>query len=202
MLAQIAAIYVHLGRADADGAFARAIVDDERSYRRDMFPEAAQVPACVGDVMLPASPHPRALSLCHNQGRSEQWFVICRGQAGTMCAPVEWVSRGLLLLGPKIAHACAQKECSQGALGAGAQVLRAHMLLPEGEVRELEALAGRVQGADAEKAAEDDALGDPPPEFLDALMDTLMAEPVILPKSRAVVDRSTINRCARAICVC
>ena len=26
-------------------------------------------------------------------------------------------------------------------------------------------------------------------------MDTLMEEPVILPKSRAVVDRSTINRC-------
>ena len=43
MLAQIAAVYVHLGRADADGSFARAIVDDERSYRRDMFPEAAQV---------------------------------------------------------------------------------------------------------------------------------------------------------------
>ncbi len=70
------------------------------------------------------------------------------------------------------------------------------MLLPEGEVRELEALAGRVQAADALKSAEDDLLADPPPEFLDALMDTLMAEPVILPKSRAVVDRSTINRCA------
>ena len=79
---------------------------------------------------------------------------------------------------------------------AAAQVLRSFMLLPEGEVRELEALAGRVQGADALKAAEDDLLADPPPEFLDALMDTLMAEPVILPKSRAVVDRSTINRCA------
>ena len=47
VLAQIAAIYVHLGRADAGGAFARAIVDDERSYRRDMFPEAAQARALL-----------------------------------------------------------------------------------------------------------------------------------------------------------
>jgi ubiquitin conjugation factor E4 B len=76
------------------------------------------------------------------------------------------------------------------------QVLRAHMLLPEGEVRELEALAARVAAADAAKADEEDILGEPPAEFLDALMDTLMDEPVILPKSRAIVDRSTINRCA------
>lgn len=77
------------------------------------------------------------------------------------------------------------------------QVLRAHMLLPEAEVRELEALAARVAAADAAKANEEDILGEPPAEFLDALMDTLMEEPVILPKSRAVVDRSTINRCAQ-----
>jgi hypothetical protein len=35
---------------------------------------------------------------------------------------------------------------------------------------------------------------DPPDEFVDSLMSTLMEDPVILPKSRAVVDRSTITR--------
>ena len=39
-------------------------------------------------------------------------------------------------------------------------------------------------------------LQDPPDEFKDSLMDTLMEDPVILPASKAVLDRSTINRCA------
>ena len=38
-------------------------------------------------------------------------------------------------------------------------------------------------------------LQDPPDEFKDSLMDTLMEDPVILPASKAVLDRSTINRC-------
>ena len=55
-----------------------------------------------------------------------------------------------------------------------AQVLRQYMLLPEGEVRELDALAVRVRAAEAERAAEEELLADPPEEFVDALMDTLM----------------------------
>lgn len=43
MLAQIAAIYVHLARADDNGVFAREIANDERSYSSSMFAEAAQV---------------------------------------------------------------------------------------------------------------------------------------------------------------
>ncbi len=62
----------------------------------------------------------------------------------------------------------------QSHLGMCAQVLRQYMLLPEGEVRELEALAVRVRAAEAERAAEEELLADPPEEFVDALMDTLM----------------------------
>ena len=32
-------------------------------------------------------------------------------------------------------------------------------------------------------------------------MDTLMEDPVILPASKAVLDRSTINRCPASLCV-
>ena len=38
------------------------------------------------------------------------------------------------------------------------------------------------------------ALIDPPDEFLDPIMSTLMTDPVILPSSKVVVDRSTIAR--------
>lgn len=37
-------------------------------------------------------------------------------------------------------------------------------------------------------------LQDPPEEFVDALMDTLMEDPVTLPTSKQVIDRSTISR--------
>ncbi len=43
MLAQIASIYIHLGRADGQGGFARAIAEDERSFRQEMFAEASKV---------------------------------------------------------------------------------------------------------------------------------------------------------------
>ena len=43
MLAQIASIYVHLGRADQQAIFARAIANDERSFRQEMFAQASKV---------------------------------------------------------------------------------------------------------------------------------------------------------------
>ena len=42
--------------------------------------------------------------------------------------------------------------------------------------------------------SEEEILAEPPEEFLDPIMLTLMADPVILPSSRATVDRSTIAR--------
>jgi len=43
LLTQICSLYNNLSRADASGEFARAIADDARSYRGEMFPEAALV---------------------------------------------------------------------------------------------------------------------------------------------------------------
>ena len=42
LLPQLASIYLHLDRADSEGAFARAIAVSDR-YREDMFPETCQV---------------------------------------------------------------------------------------------------------------------------------------------------------------
>lgn len=41
---------------------------------------------------------------------------------------------------------------------------------------------------------EEEILADVPDEFLDPIMSTLMTDPVILPSSRTVVDRTTIAR--------
>lgn len=52
----------------------------------------------------------------------------------------------------------------------------------------------RVQQLDAQQKIDEEALIDPPDEFLDPIMSSLMTDPVILPSSRNVVDRSTIAR--------
>ena len=51
MLAQIASIYIHLGRADGQAIFARAIAHDERSFRQEMFAESSKVFCFFGFVM-------------------------------------------------------------------------------------------------------------------------------------------------------
>jgi len=45
-----------------------------------------------------------------------------------------------------------------------------------------------------EQKAEEEALADVPEDFLDPIMGELMRDPVILPSSGKIVDRSTIAR--------
>ena len=51
-----------------------------------------------------------------------------------------------------------------------------------------------LQAAAIKQLEDDDLVSSAPDEFLDAIMGTLMKEPVILPSSRQIVDRSTIAR--------
>ncbi|KAG6812561.1 hypothetical protein H0H92_002213 [Tricholoma furcatifolium] len=68
------------------------------------------------------------------------------------------------------------------------------------EIEVLMAFVAKVEAAKLTLEAEDEDLGDVPDEFLgvlrtavDPLMATVMRDPVMLPSSRAVVDRSTIK---------
>ncbi|KAF8073720.1 ubiquitin conjugation factor E4 [Lyophyllum atratum] len=61
------------------------------------------------------------------------------------------------------------------------------------EVEQLQAFVAKVEAAKATIEAEDDDLGDIPDEYLDPLMATVMRDPVRLPSSRAILDRSTIK---------
>ncbi|GJN94371.1 hypothetical protein Rhopal_007450-T1 [Rhodotorula paludigena] len=61
---------------------------------------------------------------------------------------------------------------------------------------ELQELAKFVEKVEAVRAAEaeDEALGDMPDEFLDPLTYEIMRDPVLLPSSRTILDRSTIKQ--------
>ncbi|KAJ6585038.1 ubiquitin elongating factor core-domain-containing protein [Mycena capillaripes] len=65
-------------------------------------------------------------------------------------------------------------------------------LKTEQEVQQLRAFVAKVEECKSTMEAEED-LGEIPDEFLDPLMFTVMRDPVLLPSSRAIVDRSTIK---------
>ncbi|KAF8903108.1 ubiquitin elongating factor core-domain-containing protein [Gymnopilus junonius] len=62
----------------------------------------------------------------------------------------------------------------------------------ETEIAKLRVFVEKVEEAKATLEAEDE-LGDIPDEYLDPLMFSVMKDPVCLPSSRAIVDRSTIK---------
>ena len=59
---------------------------------------------------------------------------------------------------------------------------------------DVEALAAKLKRLGQEAEEEDLDTSDAPDEFLDAMMYTLMEDPVMLPSSKQVVDRATIAR--------
>jgi ubiquitin conjugation factor E4 B len=75
---------------------------------------------------------------------------------------------------------------------AGAILKRLPLKSPE-ELRKWENLQKKFAAAKAEDEATEHDLGDIPDEFLDPLVYTLMEDPVTLPTSRIVVDRSSIR---------
>jgi ubiquitin conjugation factor E4 B len=76
---------------------------------------------------------------------------------------------------------------------AAAIILKKYNLKSPEELRKWEDLQKKFAEARAEDEAAEQDLGDIPDEFLDPLMYTLMEDPVILPTSRTIVDRSTIR---------
>jgi ubiquitin conjugation factor E4 B len=73
-----------------------------------------------------------------------------------------------------------------------AKICSKNNLKSPAEVEELMLFVGKVEEAKVVLEAEED-LGEIPDEFLDPLMFTVMRDPVILPTSRTIIDRSTIK---------
>jgi hypothetical protein len=69
-----------------------------------------------------------------------------------------------------------------------------HSLLPRAEIEALAALAKRAEVRRKRIMEAEEEMGEIPEEFEDALLATLMTDPVMLPGSKKVVDRTTILR--------
>ncbi|KAI7869787.1 ubiquitin elongating factor core-domain-containing protein [Spinellus fusiger] len=74
-----------------------------------------------------------------------------------------------------------------------ASILLKHGLKQQDDISTLESIVNRVEEAIKSSAEEEEELGDVPDEYLDPLFFTLMEDPVVLPTSGVVVDRSTIR---------
>ncbi|WFC99121.1 RING-type E3 ubiquitin transferase [Malassezia yamatoensis] len=74
-----------------------------------------------------------------------------------------------------------------------ASIAQRHMLKSPSDIDRLAMLVDRVEKLKQVDTEEEEDLGEVPDQYLDPLLATLMRDPVRLPSSRAVVDRSTIK---------
>lgn len=61
-------------------------------------------------------------------------------------------------------------------------------------IAEIIEFSDKVQAVEQRQKLNDEALVNPPDDFLDPILSILMKDPVILPSSKVTVDRSTISR--------
>lgn len=73
------------------------------------------------------------------------------------------------------------------------KILQHFKLKTPEQMQEWQRMAERIKAAKDQADLEEADLGDVPEEYMDPIMATLMEDPVILPISRQVVDRSTIQ---------
>ncbi|CEI90732.1 hypothetical protein RMCBS344292_05047 [Rhizopus microsporus] len=74
-----------------------------------------------------------------------------------------------------------------------ASILQKHGLKPLDDIHALEQFVNRVERAVQTGVEEEEEMGEVPDEFLDPIFFTLMEDPVLLPTSNVIVDRSTIR---------
>ncbi|KAI7901309.1 ubiquitin elongating factor core-domain-containing protein [Cokeromyces recurvatus] len=74
-----------------------------------------------------------------------------------------------------------------------ASILQKHALKSMDDISALESFVNRVEIAVQSGVEEEEELGEVPDEFLDPIFFTLMEDPVLLPTSNVIVDRSTIR---------
>ena len=85
------------------------------------------------------------------------------------------------------------RSYSREIFSKAASIAQRHMLKSPVDIDALAQLVDRVEKIKAQEAMEEEDLGEVPDDFLDPLLATIMRDPVRLPASRAVIDRSTIK---------
>lgn len=85
------------------------------------------------------------------------------------------------------------RSYSRETFSKAASISQRHMLKSPADIDILAALVNEVERVRQEEADEEEDLGEIPDDFLDPLLATIMRDPVRLPSSRAVIDRSSIK---------
>ncbi|KAK4705710.1 ubiquitin conjugation factor E4 B, partial [Phenoliferia sp. Uapishka_3] len=102
-----------------------------------------------------------------------------------------------LHLGPRIefqqAVAKDGRSYSRDLFARADRIARKNSLKTDEELSKLQAMVEKVEELKAAEE-EDDAMGEVPDDFLDPLTYDIMRDPVILPSSKTIVDRSTIKQ--------
>merc|ERR1712146_399271 len=81
-----------------------------------------------------------------------------------------------------------------GLLPKSLATLQRLRMLSDAQLTDYEALCSSVEAAASTMSTNDAAFADAPDEFLDPLLCHVMADPVLLPTSGNVMDRSTITQ--------
>ncbi|VDD74246.1 unnamed protein product [Mesocestoides corti] len=85
-----------------------------------------------------------------------------------------------------------ERSYSPELFTATQELVARHGIQSPEKLAQFSALSEKVKRLRAEKSQAEINYGDAPAEFCDTLMNTLMSDPVMLPGSRSIVDRSTI----------
>ncbi|SPO30953.1 related to UFD2 - ubiquitin fusion degradation protein [Ustilago trichophora] len=85
------------------------------------------------------------------------------------------------------------RSYSKAVFERAGSIAERYMLKSPPELEAWVGMIGQVEEKRQMEADEEEDLGEVPDEFLDPLMATLMKDPVLLPRSKTVVDRSTIK---------
>ncbi|RDB17892.1 Ubiquitin conjugation factor E4 [Hypsizygus marmoreus] len=85
------------------------------------------------------------------------------------------------------------RSYTKGLFDSAADVALRRNLKSETEIEQLRIFVAKVEEAKTLMEEEEEDLGEVPDEFLDPLMATVMRDPVRLPSSKAILDRSTIK---------
>ncbi|GAA5820843.1 hypothetical protein JCM11251_001840 [Rhodosporidiobolus azoricus] len=85
------------------------------------------------------------------------------------------------------------RSYSKELFAKAGRIARRAALKTEDELRGLELLVEKVEAIKAQEE-EDEAMGDVPDDFLDPLTYEIMRDPVLLPSSKTILDRSTIKQ--------
>ncbi|XP_074648807.1 ubiquitin conjugation factor E4 A-like [Tubulanus polymorphus] len=89
---------------------------------------------------------------------------------------------------------CRDERSYSAELFTQVEAVLARIRSPPVKISAIKTLAAKVQEYAKELKEEDEVLDDAPEEYLDPIMGTLMTDPVLLPASQTIVDRSTIAR--------